>query len=1527
MTKVAKILSVALFTLCFSKASRAQTTQGTDFWLTSLLNYTNTDSFFVIISSEKATSVKVEIPLQSWSQTLSLGYNDLQRVFIPNNKKPTKYDSIQNFGIHVTSTLPISVYALSAQSATTDASCIFPTDVLPKGGTYYSSNPIVYGTGYNSGNSMSIVCIDDTCTVEIIPKYATRVKGYAANTVFKVKLLQGQVFMTGAASGGKRFAGTLVKAQAGKRVAVFSGDECVAIRCAACDHVYEEIPPTTTLGKKFIISPFIWQQKGYDYQIIGTESGTTVKENNVTVATLNASDTVYRIVKADSIVCIESDKPILLVQYMTGLSCQSPKGGDPSMLVVNPNEQTITKAKVSTANTSLVKTHYINIIVPKQGIDSTYLDGYLIPKINFKKSPCGDYYVYRDSVSAGNHGIECSKGFICYIYGIGTYESYAYSAGSGMKNLKRYIIAQSYPSCDSGFIVKLSSVGDSATRFKWLFNNSQKDTVKNPYFIVSKPGVYPVKLNYMPYGKTYWDSTTSDVLVEKPSITDFIPFNVLTVCDSSYTIKLPVTSIFSYKWNTGDTTPNLKVTASGLYKVKIHNNKTGCNTSDSAYIKLRNKIRVDFAYKMFMFCPGIPLYLYDSTKLVKDTVATYKWYADKVLRSTQKNDTIKSPRANEYEIKHVVTTTQGCRDSMTKLILISDVPTAVTGISKYDTCVKSNYFRFNNGSYNSLGKIVRYKWLFSNGDTTSTQSVFKNFKGTGVFSYRLIAYSEKGCFDTSDAKYFKVYPGPKPAFSVLDSSVCLKGNYFYFKNNTAPDTFAKTYVWMWGDGSGTTFDEPGSIPYSDTGKYLVSLVARYSKTGCTDTVSRYVRVNPSPVAKMTVDSSNFCLNKNYYAFRNTSDAKGATSKSITWKWGDGTQTIDTFNYRKKYPSVGTYKVKMYFSTGKGCLDSTQKNVIIYSSPTAKFSISDSNTCGTNNYFNIANQSTAPANAKWDWQYGDGNSSTVKNPGKISYSIFGSYKIRMVVRDPLTTCTDTAYHKVTVSKSPNLKPRVSDTVVCTNKDSFVFYDSTDYGNMKPQRLWKFNGSNTDTIGAIKVKKGFAGKGIQTITLVGGVPGFCADTTNLTVRIKYSNTVASISHKILYPCVDGTANLIATPTEGNGWNYNWNTGNGKTFTTQNPSGVIYTDTFLHYITLSMDDGKGCKFTYKDSVKMLPAPNVSIANQDGDTQCLKGNIYHFNSTVNNAKTPVTFAWSLDENNSSSLANPAPVSYAIVGKKDIKLVITDANKCKDSTAYFVVLETAPSVSINDDSACDGTVRNISAQLTPPNFPVKSIDWYLNNLYIQTGNTYSYTFDPVGKNKIKVIVTTTGKCKDTSNEATMTTWPIPTANFGVDMQKASGTGVPVNFIDSSTGATVWNWYPEPNVKLSGKNGSYLYGHVGDATAKLVVMNNYGCIDSTSKTFTLKSEELGWFPTSFTPDGNGRNDVFKPIGLSAVKLYTLSIYDRWGEKLFETTDPNQGWDGTYMGQRLPEGNFVYSVTLIYFTGKRQSIQGIVTLLK
>jgi gliding motility-associated-like protein len=87
-----------------------------------------------------------------------------------------------------------------------------------------------------------------------------------------------------------------------------------------------------------------------------------------------------------------------------------------------------------------------------------------------------------------------------------------------------------------------------------------------------------------------------------------------------------------------------------------------------------------------------------------------------------------------------------------------------------------------------------------------------------------------------------------------------------------------------------------------------------------------------------------------------------------------------------------------------------------------------------------------------------------------------------------------------------------------------------------------------------------------------------------------------------------------------------------------------------------------------------------------------------------------------------------------------------------------------------------------------------------------------------------------------------------------------------------------------------------------------------------------YIPSAFTPDANGTNEVFLGYG-EGYSDYRMWIYDRWGKLLFESGDDQYGWDGTYRGQDVPTGLYVYHFLLFDRFGREREYHGGVTLLR
>lgn len=95
----------------------------------------------------------------------------------------------------------------------------------------------------------------------------------------------------------------------------------------------------------------------------------------------------------------------------------------------------------------------------------------------------------------------------------------------------------------------------------------------------------------------------------------------------------------------------------------------------------------------------------------------------------------------------------------------------------------------------------------------------------------------------------------------------------------------------------------------------------------------------------------------------------------------------------------------------------------------------------------------------------------------------------------------------------------------------------------------------------------------------------------------------------------------------------------------------------------------------------------------------------------------------------------------------------------------------------------------------------------------------------------------------------------------------------------------------------------------------------------LPSECKPFAPTAFTPDGDGLNDIFRTRFNCPLERYELTIFNRWGERVFYSAIPGVGWNGTFRGQKLPIGSFVYMLKYKFFSQEPRFLKGIVTLLK
>lgn len=154
-----------------------------------------------------------------------------------------------------------------------------------------------------------------------------------------------------------------------------------------------------------------------------------------------------------------------------------------------------------------------------------------------------------------------------------------------------------------------------------------------------------------------------------------------------------------------------------------------------------------------------------------------------------------------------------------------------------------------------------------------------------------------------------------------------------------------------------------------------------------------------------------------------------------------------------------------------------------------------------------------------------------------------------------------------------------------------------------------------------------------------------------------------------------------------------------------------------------------------------------------------------------------------------------------------------------------------------------------------------------------------------------------------------PQANAGFQFGPGAGVAIEeMNFINTSQNSTTWTWDFGDGGSSNQENPFYSYDSPGTYTITLFANNQYGCMDSTSRSLNVVTSMLLYVPNTFTPDGDEFNQVWRPV-ISEIDTYDyrVRIFNRWGEVVWETRDPEQGWDGSYAGRMVESGTYTWTL--------------------
>ena len=481
------------------------------------------------------------------------------------------------------------------------------------------------------------------------------------------------------------------------------------------------------------------------------------------------------------------------------------------------------------------------------------------------------------------------------------------------------------------------------------------------------------------------------------------------------------------------------------------------------------------------------------------------------------------------------------------------------------------------------------------------------------------------------------------------------------------------------------------------------------------------------------------------------------------------------------------------------------------------------------------------------------------------------------------------------------------------------------------------SGTGNIGSFTATNSTPDPTVGTITVTPSANGCTGAPITFTITVQPTATVNTVPNQAV--CNGDNTATVTFSGSTTGATYSWTndtpsiglaasgTGNIASFTAVNAG----TAPVIATITVTAISGgcPGVPVTFIFIINPTPTANT-VSNQ---TLCETTSTADINFT--SPTTGTTYAW--------TNSNPS-IGLAASGTGNIPSFVTNDTSSSPITSTITVTPTA--------NGCVGTTSSFTITVNPnPQAnagPVMSMPCNgmvtLDGSASQSGPNITYTWsaspgnvlaygttvhpvaNQLGIYTITVTNTTTG-CFSTDTTSVIGSMP-PIASFTTTPDPAVGF-VPLNvaFTNTSLNASTYQWVFGDGNTATTADASDFYIHSGTYTVYLIVTNSSGCIDTAETEVVVHDTYSIIFPTIFTPNDDGTNDVYSPIVKGVVKLHA-EIFDRWGLKLYEWNSIGGGWDGyTTSGQKSAQGTYFYIIQTTDVQGQDHTDQGSFMLIK
>ena len=399
--------------------------------------------------------------------------------------------------------------------------------------------------------------------------------------------------------------------------------------------------------------------------------------------------------------------------------------------------------------------------------------------------------------------------------------------------------------------------------------------------------------------------------------------------------------------------------------------------------------------------------------------------------------------------------------------------------------------------------------------------------------------------------------------------------------------------------------------------------------------------------------------------------------------------------------------------------------------------------------------------------------------------------------------------------------------------------------------------------------------------------------------------------------------------NATGYEWDFGDGSTGTGTSPSHT-YTTGGNFQVRMVAVNPNACKT--RDTVFLTVVVDTNRIDADfsydkTDSCTSYTTTFTNNSKYGNPAGPTSFLWEFGDGTSYSGVTPPPHNYPDTGTYIVKLTMTDPNACNSPDTITKIITFNNSFVKAEFEAPPTICEKSKAVLVNKSTNAKTFVWSFGNGSSSTITNPEPIYDSAGIYTIKLYTYNPETCNGVDSiEKTLEVKTTPTASFRHE-PIIPETNEPILFTNYSVNATsyIWDFGDGTGSSLFTPKPKF-YRKTGDYDVCLQALNDIGCSDTVCRRVSADVYPLADVPSGFSPNGDGNNDILYVRGYG-IEIMSFKIFNRWGEMIFESTDQDMGWDGTYKNVEQPVEAYAYSLSVTFLDGTTFNKKGNVTLLR